>query len=382
MQLPLLGNLSVADFLHHHWQKSPLFVPQAFPDFKNFLNRQELFELACSDEVISRLVICEKGQWRVEQGPFKLQRLKKLPPTGWSLLVQNLNHLLPEAADLFYQFNFLPYARLDDLMVSYAPEGGGVGPHFDSYDVFLIQGEGKKHWQINQKADDRILPNSALRIIADFPPEQAWETQPGDLLYLPPKYAHWGRNLTAGMTYSVGFRAPTHQEFLNEFLGFLQEKLCVEGIYQDPDLTFSTQPAQINSQMCQQVREVLRRHIHWEDAWIGEFLAGYLSLPKRHVMFEPDPDANLPEFSVMVREGGVVLDLKSQMLFYEQQFFLNGDLIAAPEAWIPWLQQLANTRGLPAATYPEDFLAWLYAQHSLGFLWAGYPDDVVEITAA
>ena len=190
--LALLGNISPAQFLAEYWQKKPLLIKQAIPHFKGLLDANELAGLACEDEVQSRIVQFKKSQWSVKSGPFDERDFAKLGKNDWTLLVQSVNHYLPEAADLLAQFHFIPHARLDDLMVSYAPKGGGVGAHVDSYDVFLLQGSGHRNWKISEQTDLSLVEGAPLRILKNFKAEQEWVLEAGDMLYLPPQIAHWG----------------------------------------------------------------------------------------------------------------------------------------------------------------------------------------------
>ncbi len=177
MKLVLLGGISPKKFLHHCWQKKPLLVRGAVPGFQGLLNRKELIDLACRDDAQSRLITNTNGKWKVRHGPFHPRAFSKLPETQWSLLVQDVNHFLPSARNLLLRFNFIPYSRLDDLMVSYAPDGGGVGPHFDSYDVFLLQGMGRRRWQISAQQDQELVADAPLKILRDFRPDQEWVFQ-------------------------------------------------------------------------------------------------------------------------------------------------------------------------------------------------------------
>src|SRR5712691_12967904 len=212
MRMQLLGGLSGEKFLSQFWQKKPLLVRNAITDFKGVVQAPELFALSLRNDVESRLVCRRRGAWRMQQGPFSRTQIARLPKSGWTLLVQGLNLELPEADALLRRFRFLPYARLDDVMVSYAAAGGGVGPHFDSYDVFLLQGPGRRRWSVGKQRELDLDPNAPLKILRNFRPEKEWLLEPGDMLYLPPGWAHDGVALEPSFTYSIGFRAPSHQE--------------------------------------------------------------------------------------------------------------------------------------------------------------------------
>lgn len=240
MDRRLLNGLTPAAFLKRHWQKKPLLVRGAFPDFRDPLTADELGGLALEKGVESRLVFEKGGKspWELRRGPFKDSVLRKLPSSHWTLLVQEVDRYIPEAAAIVDRFNFIPGWRCDDLMVSFAPEHGSVGPHVDSYDVFLIQGQGRRRWQIAQKFDERLKKNVDLKILAHFRPESEWILEPGDMLYLPPGVAHFGVALEPCMTYSVGFRAPTHAALINGFLDLPDgavPQLVTDTLYTDRD---------------------------------------------------------------------------------------------------------------------------------------------------
>jgi len=357
--LLLLNGLTPAQFLADYWQKKPLLIKNAIPNFKGLISPDELAGLACEDEVQSRLVEYKKGKWHASHGPFNEDYFANLtenptPDNNWTLLVQSMNHHLPEGAALLQQFDFIPHARLDDLMVSYAPNGGGVGPHFDSYDVFLLQGQGKRVWRISEQTDLSLVEGAPLRILQNFDTSQEWLVEPGDLLYLPPHLAHWGIAVTDKgvdcMTYSIGFRAPKNQELATEFLGFMQDRLnqdalILDGIYQDADLTFQDHAAEIGKEMITKVSANLHK-IKWSDALVAEFLGTYLSEPKVDVIFGKNKKITLPTFSKKLEKKGISLDLKSQMLFSDNHFFLNGEMTKFTEESAVILKVLADNRRL------------------------------------
>lgn len=357
--LTLLNQLTPEAFLAEYWQKKPLLIRQAIPGFTGLLDPNDLAGLACEEEVQSRLVQYTKGQWQVTQGPMSEKTFKRLPEQDWTLLVQGVNHYLPEAADLLAQFNFIPHARLDDLMVSYAPDGGGVGPHLDSYDVFLLQGSGKRHWKISQQTDLTLIENAPLRILKHFETEQEWVLEAGDMLYLPPQIAHWGVAVGEGcMTYSIGFRAPKTQELAHEFMHFLQDHTHLDGIYQDPDLQVQTHPAEISSNMVSKVNQALQA-IAWDNALVGRFLGQYLTDPKPHIVFEPPRKLSLKSLSQRLPQTTLHLALASQMLFWQDTFFLNGDTLTVPATLASSLKTLADQRYLDCGTLAPEQLSEL-----------------------
>ncbi|MCB5184830.1 cupin domain-containing protein [Methylobacillus gramineus] len=350
--LALLGGISAEHFLAEYWQKKPLLIRQAIPGFNGLLSPDELAGLACEGDVQSRLISHKKSGWKVEDGPFDEKRFAKLPAQDWTLLVQGVNHHLPEADQLLQQFSFIPHTRLDDLMVSFAPDAGGVGAHFDSYDVFLLQGEGKRQWRISEQKDLTLIEDAPLRILKNFQAEQEWVLEPGDMLYLPPHVAHWGVAVGACMTYSIGFRAPSAQELASEFLSFLQDKVKLTGMYADPDLLLQQHPAEIEPHMLHKVGDMLNG-IRWESQDVAEFLGRYLSEPKSHIVFDNPANITLKSFKQRLIKKGIVLSGKSQMLFHGDYFFLNGEqLMALPAHHALWVE-LADKRQLPAASFTE-----------------------------
>ena len=276
---PLLGGLDPARFLARHWQKKPLLVRQALPGFTTPLSPDELAGLACEGEVESRIVLERDGPqpWTLETGPFDEGRFAQLPETHWTLLVQECNKYLPELAALLERFDFIPNWRIDDVMVSYAPEHGSVGPHMDQYDVFLIQGLGRRRWQISTDpvADDNVIPGLDLRIMRDFRPTDEWVLEPGDMLYLPPGVGHFGVALEDCMTFSVGFRTPTVAELLTGYLDEIASGLSDTQRYHDPDLQPPSHRGEIAPQARERVRQIMREALSDDaaiDHWFGRYI--------------------------------------------------------------------------------------------------------------
>jgi 50S ribosomal protein L16 3-hydroxylase len=364
----LLGGMTPDRFLAEYWQKKPLLVRQALPGFGDWLDRDGLFRLAVRDDAESRLVRSRRGHWDLHHGPFAAEDLDTLPAKGWSLLVSGVNHFLAEGDALLNAFDFVPRARLDDLMVSFAPKGGGVGPHFDSYDVFLIQGLGRRRWEISDQTDLTLVPGSPLRILRHFTPTQSWELDPGDMLYLPPRFAHNGVALGDCMTWSVGFRAPKAQEIVGQFLNYLQDHLQLEGIYADPELKRPRHPGEIPSHLLAWAEDTIHK-TRWHNSAITECLGLYLSEPKAHVFFDP-PARPLPasRFVHAVAKTGVRLDPRSQLLFRGRKFFINGEKLEATPEMLPLLRKLADRRQLPPMPLHGDLAATLYDWYRAGFL--------------
>ncbi len=389
--LQLLGGMTPAQFLAVYWHKKPLLIKNAIPNFKGLLSPEELAGLACEDGVQSRIIEEIKGKWHASHGPFEEADFAKLPenPTPdhrWTLLVQSVNHYLPEVSRLLQQFDFIPHARLDDLMVSYAPDGGGVGPHFDSYDVFLLQGQGKRLWRISEQTDLSLIEGAPLRILKHFNIAQEWLLETGDMLYLPPHLAHWGIAVSDHpidcMTYSIGFRAPKNQELATEFLGFMQDKLnkeelTIDGIYQDAELALQDHPAEISNNMISKVSEVLKK-IQWSECDVAAFLGTYLSDPKADVVFDANKKISVRTFYEKLAKHGICLDLKSQMLFANDSFYLNGETVRLSGESAEMLKKLAdnrhikpndlNTGGLKQETIGKELLQQLHDWYIAGYL--------------
>ena len=371
MNKQLLGGVSRDEFLRDYWQKQPLLVRNAIPDFAGLIEPGALFELAEDEDVQARLVRQKGAGWDLQQGPFAANDFKSgRSKAVWTLLVQELNHYLPGGEALLQQFDFIPHARLDDLMVSYAVPGGGVGPHFDSYDVFLLQGRGHRRWQISAQDDLTLIDGAPLRILQHFQPEQEWVLGPGDMLYLPPHYAHNGIAMDECMTYSIGFRAPTTQEIATQFLVYMQDKLVLEGRYQDPDLLLQTHPAEIGEAMIGQMEAMIAR-VRWGRADVADFLGRYLTEPKPHVYFQPPRRAaGFEKFAAQVQKQGVRLAPQSRMLFHADQYYLNGEAVEFAGCR-DLLQVLADKRRIPAQLFDAVMLGWLYDGYVDGFLMVG-----------
>jgi 50S ribosomal protein L16 3-hydroxylase len=373
--IPLwLGGLTVNEFLRDYWQKKPLLIRQAFPHFRGLLNPQQLIALACTEDIQARLVAQQRGKYKLTQAPFEPADFERLlkgsgVKTNWTVLVQGVNHTLPEAASLLKHFSFIPHARLEDLMVSYAPKGGGVGPHFDSYDVFLLQGSGHRRWQISAQPDRTLIAGAPLRILSNFKVEQEWVLEAGDMLYLPPHYAHNGIAEDDCMTYSIGFRTPHYQELAEQFLVYLQDRITVAGSYADPDLKTQRHPSEISVAMLRQVEQVIKQ-IRWDKEDIANFLGCLLSEPKPHIFFDtPARPRTLAKFKQAVQTHGIKLGLKSQMLCHAHWIFINGAAHSVNAHDYRLLRTLADERELlPLQNGEGDLLELLYQWYLDGYI--------------
>lgn len=356
---PLLGGLSPQAFMKRHWQKKPLLIRQAVPGVTPPVSRAELLALAEQDDVESRVIVrhpqvaagrsrkatAAHAEWSLRRGPVKRRSLPPLSQPGWTVLVQGLDLHVPAAHELLQRFRFVPDARLDDLMISFATDTGGVGPHYDSYDVFLLQVSGRRRWRIAPLVDRRLQPDVPLKILSHFEPEQEWVLEPGDMLYLPPGWAHDG--IAEGddcMTCSVGFRVPEETGLTRELLLRWADELSPPDeprLYQDPRQEATATPARIPEGLqgfASRAIERLLREPHGLMSALGEVLTE----PKPQVWFEAG--APLPPGC------GVRLDAKTRMMYDERCVYTNGESwrTAGKDARV--LRELADQRSLSART--------------------------------
>ena len=343
-KLTLLNDLTAAEFLRDYWHKKPLLIRQAIPGFQPLLSREALFDLVKQDEVESRLITHAKRQWKMDSGPF--DAVPPLTQKNWTLLVQGVN-LHDDAVDaLMRQFSFIPDTRLDDLMISYATETGGVGAHFDSYDVFLLQAHGHRRWRISAQDDLSLVDGVPLKILKNFQPEEEFILGPGDMLYLPPQYAHEGTAMDECMTYSIGFRAPSYQELGEAFLESMIDTIDLPGRYADPDLKPTQRPAEISNVMLSRIGTELNKMRFTQDD-ITLFLGEYLSEPKMNICFDaPEERITRAKFLQITKKQGVRLSRKTQMLHRTPYIFINGTSFEVVEADAAILAAFADKRAL------------------------------------
>jgi 50S ribosomal protein L16 3-hydroxylase len=338
--LALLGGLSPAAFMRKHWQKKPLLVRQAIPGFQPLLPTRELFALAARQEVESRLVVREGRSWRLRRGPFARRAIPPLKQRDWTLLVQGVDLHHAGAHALLHAFDFIPAARLDDLMISHASDGGGVGPHFDSYDVFLLQAQGRRRWRIGRQSDLQLQPGAPLKILANFRPEQEFVLEPGDLLYLPPRYAHDGIAIGDCQTCSIGFRAPAQAELARELLQRLGDEAAEQGaqrLYRDAGQPATEAPGALPEGLRTFARQALAAALK-DPAALDRALGEYLSEPKANVWFEPGRSPR--------RLRSLVLDARTRMLHDRRHVFINGESWRAGGADATLMRRLADRRRL------------------------------------
>ena len=344
--LPLLGGISPHQFMKRHWQKKPLLVRQAIPQFKALLSRAELFELAADEDAQVRLVVRDAGKapgWQLRHGPFQRKTLPPFKQAGWTMLLQGVDLHDESVHALMNQFRFVPDARLDDVMISYATDGGGVGPHLDSYDVFLLQAHGRRLWRIGRQKKPLLQEGVPLKILTNFEPEEEFVVEPGDLLYLPPGYAHDGIAQGECMTYSIGFRIPKKAELARELLQrFAEEAQDEPGevLYRDAEQHAVDQPAAIPPAMLEFAQKAV--HDASQDPFaVARGLGEYMTEPKSHVWFDA-LDANHVELS----GRDLLLDRRTRMMFDDRHIFINGESFNAGGRDAALMRSLANQRRL------------------------------------
>jgi len=374
----VLGGMPAAKFLRDYWQKRPLLIRKAVPGFSGIVERDAFLKLAEREDVTSRLVIQHprrrQGRWERYDGPFDRLDASTLPRSHFTVLVHGIESLVPGGWELLRRFAFIPTARIDDLMVSYASDGGSVGPHDDLYDVFLLQGPGRRRWQVSTQADRELDADAAIKVLKDFRPEEEWLLEPGDMLYVPPGVAHFGVAEGPCFTYSIGFLAPSHRDLVQSFLGYLGEVLEAgldpDAMYQDPDLRPPKDPIELGEPMLAQVDSILKQ-VAWDREVVGEFLGRYLTgRHSREDFVGPGRPLSHAAFSQRLRRGGrLELALRSRGLMRGDRLFLNGEAHAVPPAARPLFAQLVHERALPLPLRAdEQTVALLHDFYGAGFL--------------
>ncbi|MDP9995312.1 50S ribosomal protein L16 3-hydroxylase [Variovorax boronicumulans] len=346
--LPLLGGLSAAQFMRRYWQKKPLLVRQAIPAMVPPIDRSALFALAEREEVESRLIRHGKAGWSLKHGPLPRRALPPLKQPAWTLLVQGVDLHHDGVHDLLRQFRFLPDARLDDLMISYASDTGGVGAHFDSYDVFLLQAQGRRRWSIGKQGDLRLQPDVPLKILENFEPEETFVLEPGDMLYLPPKYAHEG--VAVGddcMTFSIGLRSSALGDLGADLLARMAQAYSEDledagpaelARYRDPTQPAVDAPAAMPTALQDFARKAVEAALRDPDA-IDRALGESLTEPKANIWF--DEGGDVPDAMQQVS-----LDRRTRMLYDTRHIYINGESFRAGGADAALMRKLADRRAL------------------------------------
>ncbi len=385
--LTLLGGLSATQFMRRHWQKRPLLVRQAIPGFEPLLGRPALFDMALREDVESRLIIQQQvpcvapspasgtakvrrtkapavdPAWTLGHGPFKKAAFPPISQPGWTLLVQGVDLHLDPVHGLMNRFRFVPDARLDDLMISWASEGGGVGPHFDSYDVCLLQAAGRRKWRIGRQKDLSLQDGVPLKILSNFVAEEEHVLEPGDMLYLPPRWAHDGIAVDQGcMTYSVGFRVPQRATLAGELLLRMTDAFEDNTLYRDANQPATTTPAALPAGLGEFAQDALERLLADRES---------LACALGEVMTDPKPKVWFDEPQEDWQPRALRLDRRTRMMYDDKHIFINGDSFRAGGADARLMRMLADARCLPAKAVgkaspgAQDLLAdW----HSAGWL--------------
>ncbi len=343
----VLGDLTPANFLADYWQKRPLLVRRAWPGFADPFTPEELAGLACEDNVEARLIReypqrALHERWQIQHSPLVEKDFLELQETHWTLLIQDADKQAPLLAELLEPFRFIPDWRIDDLMVSYAALQGSVGPHIDNYDVFLLQGQGRRRWQIMDQPihEEDCLADSELRLLTRFAATQEWILEPGDLLYLPPRIAHWGVALEPCITYSIGCRAPSHHELLSSFFEFLLEHIDSDARYRDPDLTTQHHPGEITPATLNRIIAIVRSASNPSDEVIASWFGRFITEPKPAFSAEAEPEPwEAAELLEHLKNGGslernagsrfaFITNTAQTTLFIDGQEFVLGSKIA------------------------------------------------------
>lgn len=329
-----LGNISQQTFMEEYWQKKPLLIRQAFPDFESPITADELAGLACEEEVNSRIVMEKDGEhpWFPIFGPMNDEIYSSMPETHWSLIVNDLEKYLPELSWIIDSFRFIPEWRLDDLMISYAADHGSVGPHIDLYDVFILQGQGKRRWQINSQevTEENQIEETPLRIQKDFQAEEEWIIEPGDMLYLPPGVSHHGVSLGESLSYSIGFRATSHADLVNEFIGHITQNLSPKLTYQDPDQRIQQHPNEIKQDALERVTEIFKEYLQPNHPELQRWFGCFVSDTKASIATEPENEiSSIEELKDLTSTGTLSRHPASRFAFAQNPentlLFIDGE---------------------------------------------------------
>ncbi|OUR92496.1 hypothetical protein A9Q81_16215 [Gammaproteobacteria bacterium 42_54_T18] len=379
--LAMLGGLSIKVFLQDYWQKKPLFVKSAFPDISNMISADELAGLSLEPHIESRLIQEHKNnQWLLEHGPFSDARFSELPESHWTLIVQAVDHHIPEFSQFLDSFKFIPSWRLDDIMITYATDQGSVGPHYDYYDVFLIQLDGKRQWQSGQQCDENtaLLPDLPVRILSQFNANDTWNVEPGDLLYLPPGMAHHGVANGECMTLSVGFRAPSNKDLLSSYTDHQLDQIKDNQRYADPDLQPQNNTGWIPPSAIKKVKEQLLSSLDSPNAlenWFGQYMSAAKYEDERSGDISEDniEPLNIGDVLLCCHEGVPFLRDETSRLVYTgkvsdrpELLFINGHQTNFPESADRLVQLCCHHRSLPpnelenALSHPQNQVFFLH----------------------
>ncbi len=348
----LLGNLSIDEFLRDYWQQKPVLIRNAWPNFEPLLSAQELAGLSLEDDIESRLIL-EQGQdgpWEIRKGPFSETDYRSLPKSHWTLLIQAIDHWVPEAAELLEHFRFIPSWRIDDLMISYAVDGGSVGPHYDQYDVFLLQAEGQREWRIGQHCDSNspIIGNTRLRILSEFEETERWVLNPGDMLYLPPQLAHYGIAQGECMTYSIGFRAPSVSQLLETSLDVVLPTLTENQRYCDAGIQPAVSASRIDQQATERLANLLTSELQKPEV-LAKILGQLMTEPKySELLPEAESEITWDEWLDTVEDESLLRHEHARFAYFTDDnqclFFNHGECAVLPKSCTQLVATLGDYR--------------------------------------
>lgn len=378
----VFGAVTREQFLEHYWQRAPLMFRGAMPHFCSPISPDELAGLACEEDVESRLVQGHVGtRFLLEHGPFDATRFERLPKQDWTLLVQDVDKLVPTLADLLEPFRFIPDWRIDDIMVSFAAPGGSVGPHTDQYDVFLLQAQGRRRWQLSQRFDGELRADSDLKVLAHFTPEEELIAEPGDILYLPPNVAHFGVALDEAMTFSIGFRAPDQKELMLGLAEELIDRVAGGERFADPGRAPAQHPSELLEGDLQRLRQMIRGGLAPSDAELDAFIGRYLTRSKPNLEAEGEACSSEEVRARLARGEALVRRPGSRFLHSvrgsEVWLFAEGQQHQLDPSSFRWLEPLL--RGVPideaAVNDAPGVLPWLVTFLERGAIeWQGDDD--------
>lgn len=378
----ILGHLTVEEFLRDYWQQKPVLIRNAWPDFEPLLSSSELAGLSLEEEIESRLVEEEgkDGPWTIRTGPFTEDDYRTLPESKWTLLIQAVDHWIPEAADILEHFRFLPSWRIDDLMISYAVDGGSVGPHYDQYDVFLLQAEGQREWRIGQMCSDDspILKGPKIRVLQQFDETERWTLNPGDMLYLPPQLAHYGIAQGECMTYSIGFRAPSQAELAQAAMDDILASASEDQRYTDAGIRPTQTPGLIDQDAIARLRVLLTAALN-DDERLQQVLGKLMTEAKYPEQLpEPRDEASWDELHDELNHYQQWRRSEFARFAYSQQdnqcsFFALGHSWSLPAGDLALVAYLADNsqyetevlQTLAASTTAQSLLTSLWQRHML-----------------
>lgn len=369
-------DLDTDDFLREYWQKKPLLIRNAFPDIQTPVSAEELAGLACETEVNARLIIEKDAEhpWSVQYGPFDDSDFQQLPRTHWTLLVSDVEKLVAETQYIKQRFNFIPDWRIDDLMFSYAVTGGSVGPHIDAYDVFLLQTQGRRQWNISSNYSENYLSNTELKILSSFSAEQQWTLEPGDMLYLPPGIAHHGIALEDCITCSIGFRAPSARALVSEYAEAVAITLAEDIRYTDPDLKSQAHPAEISHGTLEKIRVLLQQNLVIDEKFIIHWFGDYLTDTRSNTLLadatDIDPVSHYEELLALLSSTRYLCQHPASRLLFVRDnaaaiVFANGEHYITSMAFAELVCQYqpinnAHITSLPMNDQDQQVLVKLY----------------------